>query len=157
MAGEPGFEPGRAVLETARLPLSYSPSPSFVVTQHSAVVFSTVPTTSFCVVIRTYTEFTCIIRCLRSQPLTRFFATAQLPSNEAYCCQLRPGVYVSSVMRESGILESNQGPPLYQSGALTFCANARKLPQFQLLRNALLGLRLQFICLDHADLLCLCI
>ena len=25
MAGEPGFEPGRAVLETARLPLSYSP------------------------------------------------------------------------------------------------------------------------------------
>ena len=32
MAGEPGFEPGRVVLETARLPLSYSPSPSFVVT-----------------------------------------------------------------------------------------------------------------------------
>lgn len=43
------------------LPLHHSPSLSFVITQHSAVVFSTVPTTSFCVVIRTYTEFTLVV------------------------------------------------------------------------------------------------
>ena len=116
------------------LPLHHQPSLSYVVTQHSAVVFSTVPTTSFCVVIRTYTEFTCIIKCLRSQPLTRFFATAQLPSNEAYRCQLRPGVCVSSVVRVVGHLGIEpRTSDLSGLRANRLCQCPMKLPLCQLL------------------------
>ena len=60
-AGAERFERPSGLLESLILPLDETPSLSFVVTQYSAVVFSTVSTTSFCAVIRTYTEFTLVV------------------------------------------------------------------------------------------------